>query len=438
MSSPVRARHRACWAFVFASVCFTAAVSAQPDPSSISPADSAPASIEAPPALTRALREVLARNPAVQAAQAKVAAQRARAAAAQQPLYNPEIDVSAQRADVNTRSVGISQAIDWSGKRRARADVGDAELRAAEAERDQVHQQIGLQWLSGHAAYRVAVAQVALGGERVRLLQQFADLAQRRFAVGDIPAQERDLAQLALLEARTQFAELLANQAQARRTIVAVGGDADSLPELPRVLPPAQPTSIATSLIDALPTIRLARANTEIAQARTTVAARERRADPVTSISAGRVDTGPLRDNLIGVSLRIPLFVRNDYRAEVIAAYADVDQADASLRDQLLRANAQASEAADSYNALRDASSGWESSHAPRLAERAVLLQRLWQAGELGTSDYLVQLKQSIDTELGATGLQARAWQAWADWLAASGGLSTWLHGNNSFPSPQE
>ncbi|QBB69100.1 TolC family protein [Pseudolysobacter antarcticus] len=438
MSSPVRARRRACWAFVFASACFTAAVLAQSNSSAVTSSDSATALIEAPPALSHALREVWARNPAVQAAQAKVAAQYARADAAQQPLYNPEIEVLAQRADVNTRSVGISQAIDWSGKRRARADVGDAELRAAEAERDQVLQQIGLQWLSGFSAYQVAAAQVALGNERIRLLQQFADLAQRRFAAGDIPSLERDLAQLALLEARTQLAELLANQAQARRTIAAVGADANALPELPRVLPPPLPTAIATASIEGLPTIRLARANSEIAQARITVAERERHADPVISISAGRVDSGPLRDNLIGVSLRIPLFVRNNYRAEVTAAYADVDQADASLRDQLLRAKAQASEAADTYNALHEAWAGWESSHAPRIAERAILLQRLWQAGELGTSDYLVQLTQSIDTELGATGLRARAWQAWADWLAASGGLNIWLHGNNNFPSPQE
>ena len=69
----------------------------------------------------------------------------------------------------------------------------------------------------------------------------------------------------------------------------------------------------------------------------------------------------------------------------------------------------------------------WQRSRAANAVDRAALLQRLWDAGEIGTTDYLVQLKQSLDTELTATGLRARAWEAFADWLAASGGLDRWL-----------
>ncbi|WP_166654365.1 TolC family protein [Tahibacter aquaticus] len=415
------------------------AVAAAPT-ESVSPFAAAPpeAVTQAPPALTQALREVWARNPAVQAAEAKAAAAEARSQAAARPLYNPEIEVAAERADVNTRSVGLSQTIDWSGKRRARVGVGTAEWRAAEAERDQIRQDIGLQWLSGCAAYQVATEQVSLGNERVRILGQFASLAQRRFTAGDIPSLERDLAELALQEARAQQAELLADQAQARRTLAAVGGDATALPELPRALPPEAQVPVAISLIDALPALRQVRAESEAAQARITVAERERRADPTVSVSTGRVTDGPLRDNLLGVTLRIPLFVRNSYRAEVTAARADADQAEAAVRDRQLRATAEANEAGAAYNAMRDAWLQWEASRASRVADRAALLQRLWEAGELSTADYLVQLKQSIDTELTATGLRARVWQAWADWLAATGHLAPWLGAALTSPTDKE
>ncbi len=53
---------------------------------------------------------------------------------------------------------------------------------------------------------------------------------------------------------------------------------------------------------------------------------------------------------------------------------------------------------------------------------------RLWQAGELNTTDYLVQLKQALDTEVSATEQRGRMWRAWADWLAASGQADQWLN----------
>lgn len=382
--------------------------------------------ITAPPAVLAAVREVWSRNPAVLSAEARVAAASAQQQGAARPLYNPELELSAQKADVDTRSIGVSQQIDWSGKRRARTTVAQAELAGAEAERDDVRQRVALEWLRGYAAYQVAGEQVALGEERVRILTQFAALAQRRLRAGDIPSFERDLAELALQEARAQQAELLADQAKARQTLTGVGGRTTQLPVLPRSVPPAVALPTSDQLA-ALPTVRRAQAEAEAAQARVKVAERERRPDPTVSLTTGRVTDGPLNDRLIGVTVRVPLFVRNSYGAEAVASRSTSDAADAALRDVQWRANAEAEQTADSYTALREAWMGWEDSHAASASDRAALLQKLWEAGELSTADYLVQLKQSLDTELTAVGLRARVWQAWADWLAASGGLAPWL-----------
>ncbi|HEY0230240.1 MAG TPA: TolC family protein, partial [Dokdonella sp.] len=173
MFSNDRAR-RALWSLAFVGLTPAALLAAEP--SFVAPAAELPAAAvldHAPPALAEALRQAWQRSPAVQAIEARVAAADARALAASRPIYNPELDLTAQNADVDTRSVGVSQTIDWAGKRRARGDAATAETRAVQAEREQVRQRIALQWLGGFCAYRVAGEQVDLGARRVALLAQF-------------------------------------------------------------------------------------------------------------------------------------------------------------------------------------------------------------------------------------------------------------------------
>lgn len=394
-----------------------------------SAAAAAPPSLDdkAPPALREAVRDVWARNPAVRAADARLDAAAAHTQAAGRPVYNPDLELTAENADVDTRSVGLSQTIDWSGKRRARETAAGAEQRAANAERDEVRQRVALEWLRGFAAYQSATERAASGAQRVDLLSGFAALAERRFRAGDIAVLERDLANLALQEARAQQAELVADKAKARQSLTAVGGDVVALPPLPNALPVAADSMSVEQRLTDLPSMRRALAEVEAAQARITVAERERRADPTITLTGGRVTDGAFHDRLIGVSVKLPLFVRNSYSAEVSAARSNADAADASRRDLLLRAGAEAEQASERFSALRDAWLAWQESRAPSATERAALLQKLWEAGEIGAAEYLVQLRQSVDTELTAMSLRGRVWDAWVDWLAATGGLAAWL-----------
>jgi cobalt-zinc-cadmium efflux system outer membrane protein len=81
------------------------------------------------------------------------------------------------------------------------------------------------------------------------------------------------------------------------------------------------------------------------------------------------------------------------------------------------------------YEALRLASEGVRDSRVDALDARTELLHRLWQASELDTSDYLVQLNQSLDTAQAGVGLQAQVWGAWFEYLAAAGRLGDWIDG---------
>lgn len=370
-----------------------------------------------------AIHAVWQSSPEVEVARAELAAAVARSRASAQPLHNPELSLEAENADVDRRVLGVSLALDLSGKRRAQSEHGEAQQRAVEAAFDGVRNDVALRWLKAWATAALARRQSELGRHRVELMQRFDNLSAQRLEVGDISRPERDLAGLALAEAQMQQATLQGDQAGARADLVAIGGDVlTELPALPDGAPPPSADLISRPVEDLLE-LRQARAQLERADTAIDIARRARWADPVVRLSGGQVQSGPVTDRVIGLDLSIPLPVFNSGNAEVDAARADADVAAASMiaRQRTLRAAQMESHAR--YDALRTAVVSFQSGHAADFEARTALLEKLWQAGEIATSDYLMQLKQSLDTALAAVELETRTWQAWFNYLAAAGRL---------------
>lgn len=383
------------------------------------------------------IRTLWMANPDVQAARADLDAARARARAADQPLYNPALALDAEDADVDRRTAQLSLTLDVSGKRHARAAQGQAELRAAQAAFDLQRQSVAQRWLKAWSALSLATRQRELGQQRLALMQRFDDLAAERLKVGDISSPERDLAGLALGEAQVQQATLAGNEAAVRATLLALADDTRAIasPPWPHGLPPNEGNMAPRTVAD-LPQIVQAQARQSSADAAIQVAQRNRIPDPTVSLTGGRVRAGPITDHVIGVSVSVPLPVLNSGRAEVDAARADADAATANLQAERLRARATLQEAQARYEALRHAAASFQSSRAAAFQERTALLEKLWRAGELSTSDYLVQLKQSLDTALSGFELENQAWQAWFDYLLAAGRLNDWIDGRSQDTAP--
>jgi cobalt-zinc-cadmium efflux system outer membrane protein len=379
--------------------------------------------------LQEAVRRIWQASPEVQAAQADLDAARARARAAAQPLYNPSLSLDAENADTNRRTAGISLPLDLSGKRRARASQGEAELLAAEAGYNVLRRDVATRWLKAWSTAALAARQSELGRRRLALMQRFDDLAAQRLKVGDISSPERDLAGLALGEAQVQQATLAGNEAAARGALLAISGDQlAALPPLPNGLSPTA-DSLTPLPVDELPELRQARAQQASAEAGVQVARRARIPDPTLSLTGGQVRSGPRTDQVIGVSVSIPLPVLNSGRAEVDAARAEADAAAAGVRSRQFVLRAGLQEAQTRHAALRGAAEAFRGGRAAAFEDRTTLLEKLWRAGEISTSDYLVQLKQSLDTALSGQELESQAWQAWFDYLTAAGRLTDWLDG---------
>jgi cobalt-zinc-cadmium efflux system outer membrane protein len=382
----------------------------------------------APPALRTALHQLWESNPQVESANAAVEAARARSRAAGQPVYNPSLALEGENADVDRRTVGLSLPLDISGKRRARVVESDAAMRVAEAQLQWQRRDVAARWLKAWTSAQWSARQSALGQRRVLLMRRFDGLAAQRLAVGDIATSERDLAALAVADAKVRQATLAGQEANALG-LLATLGHATPLPESVDGIPPPAASVVPRAVDDRLELL-LAKAGLDRALAGVGVADRARRPDPTVSLTGGRVRSGARTDQVIGLAISLPLPVLNSGRADVAVAMADADAAAATQRASRMEAEATLVQARVTYEALRMASEGFRESRAQPFDARVEGLHRLWQASELDTSDYLVQLNQSLDSEQTGFAVQAQLWQAWFEYLAAAGRLEDWIDGN--------
>jgi cobalt-zinc-cadmium efflux system outer membrane protein len=228
------------------------------------------------------------------------------------------------------------------------------------------------------------------------------------------------------VDATFQQSNAQENLIRARQVVTTLtGGDYANWPALTGALPELDPELIDVDrLLAGLPAQRGALARVAAARASVQLSIREKRPNPTIGIRAGKEDS----DALTGITLSVPLFVRNTFSAEVDVANAELIQAEHDAAGLYRQAHANLVAAAQVYRNARRAWKTWEASGAPRLSQRTELLDRLWRAGELNTTDYLVQLKQALETEVSATEQHGRMWRAWADWLAASGRIAQWLN----------
>ncbi|MGG6462510.1 TolC family protein [Solilutibacter silvestris] len=382
----------------------------------------------APASLQSALAEAWRRHPDSTAIDARIVAARARLTAAGRPIYNPEAEFAADdNGPDRTLTGGIKLTLDLGGKRGARRDAASARLNLSEMQARIVRRDFARRWLASLADVLSSRERLRIGERRLDAVRRFADIAKKQFAAQDISGLERDLAQLALDEALAEQSTLVSEQADAQARFRAVGGDPDStmLAALPTTqLPDRVP---ATTDIARLPDLQAAQAEALAVQREIAVAKKNRIADPTVGIRAGTIQyDGRRRDRVAGISVSFPLHVRNSYRAEVSAAEADAAVADAEVARLRLQLEADQRSAIAGYAAARSAWTQWSSSRGTDGDRRGALLEKLLRGGDISPSDFLLQLRQTLDTQLAGAALEARVWRSWTDSLAATGQLERW------------
>jgi len=382
--------------------------------------------------LSDLVRRVIQNHPRARSVDAALKVSSAKSEAANQPLYNPELEVEAERTDINTISLGLSQTIDWSDKRDANAKAAMHEHNAVVAEANSQRQELAIELLKALGEYHTASTINKHGQRRLQLMQQFSSIAEKRHRAGDLDQIELDLAKLAVLEASLESAELASRLSDAEQGLLSLLGEQptpSNWPTLPESgLDLQHSTDDTEALLREHPRFKAKQALTLAARSTIDVRQREARPDPTISIRTGREDD----ETLTGLSLSLPLFVRNGYHAEIDEASAKLVQTEQDAQATWLNLNSQLTAATQRYKSTRATWSIWQQQGETPLNRRTELLEKIWQAGELGTTDYLVQIKQTLVTQSAATALRGRLWSTWLDWLSASGTVFKWLSIENS------
>lgn len=375
--------------------------------------------------LKRWLNHYVDNHPSVLAAQSAVDSAGYQLEAADQALFNPELEIDAETAETDSASIGLSQTIDWGDIRGARTEMATSQKKAAMLAYESSRREIAVQLLSALAAVHTTAALKALAQQGNELMQRSAKLAKQRFDAGDLGQVEVDLANLSWAQARFALADAVSGHARAKQQLIALTGNVDvKWPQLAIDFPePSRDPATVDKTVQQLPQMREIIARVHAAQSRVKVRIGEKASKPTLAFRAGKEEQDPL----LGISFSVPLKVRNNFQAEVDAANAQMIQAEKESIDAYRQLKSHLEIAAVSYQLSREAWQAWLQSGEGSLGGQIKLLERLWEAGELSTTNYLIQLNQALKTKSSALEQRGRMWSDWAEWLLASGRIGQWL-----------
>jgi len=177
-----------------------------------------------------------------------------------------------------------------------------------------------------------------------------------------------------------------------------------------------------------LPQMQIVRAN--VAASKNTIKLRqgEASADPTIAIRGGKED----KEKLIGVTLTIPLNIRNSYSAEIEVARKEYLRAEQLSQQAWRNVRRNIIAKTSHYQLTQQAWQQWQTGGQISSQRQLKLLKQLWRAGDLSTTDYLVQIKQNLDTQSAGIELQTTLWSSWLAWLNATAQIESWLHVNST------
>ncbi|MBL4853011.1 MAG: TolC family protein [Robiginitomaculum sp.] len=362
-------------------------------------------------------------HPAMQAAQAAVEAEKARARGKGRKLYNPNLEVDLETGEVETATIGLSQTIDRHGKRQVLQDAGRDNVFAAQAALELVEKTLQAELLQALSEYQINTDMVAMAGRKVTFSRDFLKLAERRKAAGDLSSSEVLTAQLSLAGSLADLARAKSEKSRAVQALTTLSGAIlTDWPLLEGTPNGSRAVGRQTNPQD-LPEVRLASARSRAFRSRIAVAKKMRKTDPTVGGRLGVEGSSVL----FGVTLAIPLQINNKYYDSIDVAKAESLEAEAGLARIRRQTIARLRGTERRFEATEQAWSDWQKSGALQLDTQRSLLKRLWEAGELNAVNYLIQFDQTFDAESASAELKAALWRSWFERLDASNSIPQWL-----------
>ena len=284
----------------------------------------------APLTLERALQSAFAHNPSLAAVQWEIGvAEGDRQQAGLIP--NPQVSWEAEdtRRRSRTTTLMLSQPLELGGKRGARIEVAERAQDAAGIELERRRNELRADVFQAFYNSTIAQQRLLLTEQSLQLAERGLRVAQGRINAGKAAPVEAMRAQVQLSQVRLELRRAERDQATAYQQLAQVTGAPQATftrVEEPTTALPA--IASPQTLLDRLPTtaeLRLARLQINQKEASLGLEKALRIPDLTVSIGSQYSETDRERVNLLGVSMPIPLFNRN--QGNVLAAARRTDQA---------------------------------------------------------------------------------------------------------------
>ena len=346
----------------------------------------------------------------------------ASADAMEQPLYNPELSTDLERnGEQDNYRVGIQQTIDWWDRRGARRQQAGFMRTAAEARYRQQLLDKTAEALAALVDWRSASRAATIVAGQEKQLDTLLELVEKRQRAGDLGSIDAELTFLSLSQQLAQVAEVEAALQKAESRV------RELLPQwtperggIPDDFWPSQLDSIADQELLRHPAVASAQARWRSLKEEAEATRRAARAEPTVGFNAGH-DGGK---SVAGLTLSIPLNIRNNFSAETRAAERTALEAEARFQAIYRKQRFDWQAAHATWQRYERQYRRWQELVQGRVENSAELLERQWRSGDLSTTDYLLALNQRAESLLAGIELEKQSRLALTEALRQSGRLS--------------
>ena len=358
--------------------------------------------------LEQAIAEAEARSPAVIAAEANVAASRARLIQAGfRP--NPELSVEVENflgtGDVSgfrgtEVTVAVNQRLDLGGRRTARRAAAEAAITVSQLRLLVARAELGFGVRTQFSAALAARDRLRLAIENEARAQELARITAILVDAGREPPLRALRARSAATQATAARRVAVVEEATARRTLASLFGVEEPPERLvgSLAIAPADATAPDQSL-----EVRLADAEVALAEANLQNELAARRLDPAVGVGVRRIQE--TRDQAFVAGFSVPLPFRDRNQGNIAAARAEINAAQAQRAGALAIAGVRINNARANLQAVEARLRAVEQASIPEAAEALRLAQLSYQAGK-------IELIELLDAQNALSAVQNEAVEA--------------------------
>lgn len=314
------------------------------------------AALSAPPlSLTQALAQALENNPEVAAALRQVQAAEGQVLQGQ-TRPNPELAYSLEdtRTQSRAQSWQINLPIELGGKRAARTKAAEKAREQAQVDLDEVKATVRAHVVAAYFDALNAQERRILANESVLLAKATTENVGKRVAAGKVSPVEETKAKVAEASVRVELVQAASEERNAQTRLLALLGKTDPVPlvldgkadQVPAVPATADLLTLAAS------SPALVRARLEVDRRRALTAVEKSKSVPDLTVSVGVKRSNETQRNvaLLGFSVPLPVFDRN--QGNLLEALKLEDKAQDDLRATTIRVQSEISQAREKIAAI--------------------------------------------------------------------------------------